>query len=190
MAIILLVLIPTISLKARKCNFLIWFIYLYAIFGYIKLYLSNIKISGKEFIVIALWLVYITFLFTIIYDFIGLKILSVGRKATRFYGMQQLPIVMISIFLFIGFLNLKIKYNKIINLIATATFGMHLIHDNVYVRDFLWNVLFEDSSLKNSIFLIPYSLLIIAIVFCGCTIIELFRIHIIEKSFQLYTITF
>lgn len=177
------VLIPTFTTKSYESNALIWFMYLYTISGYVKLHLNNIKISGRKSICIALVFVFITLLSTMIFDFVGLKIPVVGKHATYFYGMQQLPVVCISIFLFIGFLNLKIKYNKIINIIATATFGVYLIHDNSYVRNFLWKVLFRNADFANSIFLIPYSLLVIILVFLVCTFIELFRIHIVEKRY-------
>lgn len=75
------------------------------------------------------------------------------------------------------------KYNKIINTISSATFGVYLIHDNPIMRSFLWHTLFKNATFSNNYFLIPYSLAVILIVFFGCTIIELFRIHLFEKYF-------
>lgn len=178
------VFIPTVSINLLyQSNALIWFIYLYTISGYIKLHLNNTKLSGKKSILIALLFLIIYFSILIIYYFVGLKFPFFAKRVTSFFEMQKLPIVLISIFLFIGFLNLKIKYNKIINLIASATFGVYLIHDNDYIRNFLWNILFKNATFSNNNLLIPYSLFVIVIVFLVCTIIELFRIYVIEKNY-------
>ena len=48
------VVIPTISNSLNQCDNLIWFIYLYAVAGYIKLHLTNLKEFGKKPILIAI----------------------------------------------------------------------------------------------------------------------------------------
>ena len=85
--------------------------------------------------------------------------------------------------LFIGFLKTDIGYKPVINTISSATFGVYLIHDNKYIRPFLWKTLFKNASYAENNILIPYSLLVIAAVFIGCTVIELARIHILEKRY-------
>ena len=100
--------------------------------------------------------------------------------------MQTIPIFIISVLFFIGFLNVKIKYNKVINVIATTTFGIYLIHDNSYVREFLWKVLFKNALFSKDILLIPYSLCVIVVVFFICCLIELFRIYVLEKQYMIY----
>ena len=120
----------------------------------------------------------------IVFDILGTKISVFGEQATFFYNMQRLPILVISILMFVGFLNIEIGCNRIINLVASATFGVYLIHDNDYVRPFLWNIVFKNSSYSDSSLLIPYSLLVIAVVFVGCTLIELVRIYILEKHYM------
>ena len=131
--------IPTIFNSSFQSNDLIWFIYLYALSGYIRLHFDKNAISSKKCILIALSIVIIVFLTTVIFDIIGLQNQYIGSYySTYFYGMQTLPILIISLFLFLGFLNLKVKHNKVINAIAAATFGVYLIHDDIYIRNFLW----------------------------------------------------
>ena len=176
-------IIPTFLTSSLESNNLIWFIYLYTLSGYIKLNIKNIHISSKRCIIIALILSALTFLSVVIFDFIGIKISFFGKHATYFYDLQSLPIILISIFTFIGFLEMNIKKNKIINTIASATFGVYLIHDNNYIRKFLWETLFKNATFSNSLYLIPYSIVAIMLVFLTCTIIELFRIYVIEKHY-------
>ena len=61
------------------------------------------------------------------------------------------------------------------NLIASSTFGVYLIHDNPYIRNYIWKELFKVSSYINSPYLFLYSILITFIVFIVCTFIDLIR---------------
>lgn len=179
-------LIPTIFNTSYQSNNLIWFMYLYSIAGYIKLHITNNKISSKKSIIIALILIAVIFLSAVVCDFIGIKIPYIRKYTTIFFGMQKLPLMLASLFLFVGFLKINIKSNKVINTIATATFGVYLIHDNNYVRKFLWKNVFKNTIFSNNVFLIPYSIGVIIFVFLTCTLIELFRIHILEKHYIKY----
>ena len=102
---------------------------------------------------------------------------------TYFCGQQKLPAFLASLFLFLGFKKMKIGYKKSINLISSATFGVYLIHDNNYMRRFLWYTLFHNASYTESPYLIPHSLCAILLVFVCCTLIELFRIYGPERSY-------
>ena len=77
---------------------------------------------------------------------------------------------------------LDIGHSKILNMISSATFGVYLIHDNLYMRPFLWERVFKNASYVNSRLLIPFSLIVVFVVFSGCSIIELGRIYLIENN--------
>ena len=83
--------------------------------------------------------------------------------------------------IFTIFKNVNIKPNKFINTIAACTFGVYLIHDNVYIRAFLWNYLLKNSEYQNSSYLIPHMLISALVVFIICIIIEFIRKQTIEK---------
>ena len=70
---------------------------------------------------------------------------------------------------------MKERKNKIINLIASSTFGVYLIHDNPYIRNYIWKELFKVSSYINSPYLFLYSILITFSIFIVCTLIDLIR---------------
>ena len=89
--------------------------------------------------------------------------------------MHSTFIVLSSICLFIAFKNLKVKYIRAVNIIASATFGVYLIHDNNFVRPFLWHTVFKNASFQESPYLIPYSIAVILTVYISCTVIELIR---------------
>ena len=77
------------------------------------------------------------------------------------------------------------NYHKWINILASATFGVYLIHDNGIVRPFLWVDVFKNAQYQDSLFLIPYSILVVAIVYIACTMIDLIRKQFFEKPYML-----
>lgn len=80
----------------------------------------------------------------------------------------------ISIFTWLGGKN--IGYNKFINNIAATTFGIYLIHDNNFVRNFLWNDLLHMKHLSfQPAYIVFYVLLVCVIIFVICSLLEFIR---------------
>lgn len=82
---------------------------------------------------------------------------------------------MASVEIFLGFKNLKLKYNKLINIISSTTLGIYLIHDNKLVREFLWKNYFKVYEHFKDTNLLTYSLKIIILVFTICCILDFLR---------------
>ena len=176
-------IIPTFTHHFLDCNTLLWFIVLYSLAGYYKLHGINVTCKAHIFIILSLVMILLTFLTAVLFDVIGTKISLLGNHSTWFYNMESLPVLLASVLLFIGFDKIQIKPSRIINTIASATFGVYLIHENRYVRPFLWTNLFNIASYSDSNVLIPYTLLLIVIVFIICTVIELIRKKAIERIY-------
>lgn len=172
-------IIPTFLTSVYESNNLLWFVYLFALSGYIKLHAPKIPIKGKTFILFAVFTFMLTFLASVIYYIAGIKI-SIFREI---YGMQKFPALLASLLLFLGFLKIDTKEKKWVNTISAAMFGVYLIHDHSFVRSFLWTSLFKNSTFSDSKFLIIYSLFAITSVFIFCTLFELLRIHVLEKHY-------
>lgn len=177
-------IVPTITNRPYQSNELLWFIYLYSIAAFFRLHGDAFKINSKTSIIIGLTILLLTFTSAFFFDILGIKWNIFAKQATYFYKRQKLPILLTSLFLFLGFEKLQIKCNSIINKIALTTFGIYLIHDNNIIRSFLWKELFKNAEYSNSIYLIPYSIFVILIVFTVCSIIEFFRISVIEKTYM------
>jgi len=178
---IILSFIPTITTVNADDGSLVWFIYLYSLGAYISKYPLALNLKISKYLLISILLYFLTFSSVIIFDFIGNKNSLFLQHATYLFGMNKLSTLLISLFLFLTFKNMKIKYNKLINIVSSATFGIYLIHDSDYIRTFLWQNVFKNATYSNTYILIPYSLLVILIVFIGCLIIELLRIYLVEK---------
>ena len=179
-------IIPTLTKHTVQSNNLLWFIYLYSLAGYVRVFGVNTKSKWFSPICISLsvLIILLTFLSAVLFDELGMKNEYFAKNATMFYGMQTLPILAISFLMFLGFLRLNIGYKRFINLIASATFGVYLIHDNAYMRSFLWTTVFANASHSESKNLILYSLFVIFLVFAVCTVLELLRIYVFEKKYM------
>ena len=174
--------LPVFTQQSFLSNDLIWFITIYALGGYIRLHLTRINQEGVKLLGIAAICIVMTFLLSGMFDVIGLRNAFMAHYSTILYEMYSPLILGIAVLIFAGFLNLDLGSNRIINAISSATFGVYLLHDSNYVRPFLWRTILHSASYAQSKALIPYSLLVIVAVFIICTLIELGRIHIIEKS--------
>lgn len=177
-------IIPTFTRTSFQSNNLIWFFYLYSLAGYIRLYKDDIKTKNIKFFVISIIIILLTWSSAICIDALSIRYSSLSKHITYFYGMQQIPIFLISLFMFLGFKNTDIKYNKFINVISSATFGVYLIHDNNLMRPFIWKKIFDISDYSNLLSLLLYSIITIAIVYIVCTLIELARINLLEKYYM------
>jgi uncharacterized membrane protein len=89
-----------------------------------------------------------------------------------------------SVELFIGFAKMKPIYNKALNKLASATLGVYLIHENSYVKPYLWNTLLKNSQMYESRFLIVHAFVSIIAVYLVCSLIDLIRQCTVERLFM------
>lgn len=99
----------------------------------------------------------------------------------RYREQYSIVVVLISLELFLGFLKMKSFYNKWINLMASAAFGVYLIHDNALVRPYLWNDIFHVQRLYEQKGFVLSSLKIVILIFAFCVMIDLLRQKTVEK---------
>lgn len=172
---------PTFLFPALGFSEIGWFILLYIIAAYIRLY-PNSLFNKYKFNLCSSVVIYILIILSVIViDIISMKIDFAKNHATYFSGINRLPILLLSISLFLTFKNLNIKNNKFINIIASTMFGVYLIHDNILVSPFLWKTLFKNAKYLDSSSLFLHSIITILLVFIGCILIDYLRIILLEK---------
>jgi len=174
-------ILPTFTTASPAYSPLGWFITLYIIAAFIRLYLNNYLASFKINILLFMFGYLCVLLSIVIFDFIGQWNNVFAKHATFFTGMNKLTVLFCSVTLFLAFKNLKIKNNKVINSIAATMFGVYLIHDNRYLRPFLWQDLFHNNTYYESSYLLIHAVIVILFVFWICTIIDMIRIKLVEK---------
>lgn len=179
-------IIPTLTTQLFESNSLLWFITLYAIAGYAKIYGFNERLKSKHYFFLFLIVLVCSYLVSVSFLVLGTKRNELAVHAIDFFGMERFPILLMSFFLFMTFAKLKIKFNKWINVIASATFGVYLIHDSSYIRYYIWWNIFKINQYQESLFLIPYSILVVFIVYVLCTGIEMVRKVLLEKPYIIF----
>lgn len=183
--IVLWSVIPTITGSLLQSDPLFWFVFLYSLAGYIKLFGIKTDLSGKKLLLISFGCTVLTFITAVILDTAGNKSDYSASLAAFIYDMQSLPVLIISLLMFMGFLKLDIGYNRIINTVSSAAFGVYLLHDDKYIRSFVWKRVLSNADFSESFLLIPFSVLVIASVYICFTLIELIRIRFIESKYLL-----
>ena len=176
--------IPTFTTLDFQSNSLCWFVTLYAIAGYARLYGFNRVYTTKKYFALCGVFSALTYLSSVIFTILGTRWSIFFDYVTYFYGMQKLSVLLISLTLFMAFVTLKMGYHKWINTLAAATFGVYLIHDNSFVSPFLWIDVFKNAQYQNSLFLIPCSIIVVALVYTVCTAIDLIRKKFLERPFM------
>ena len=171
-------IIPVLTNSDFGANATINFMCLYCLAGYLRLHAEDY--GSRKYILYGLAFVGVNFLSVIALDIAGTRHPYFAKMSSYFLGMMRPFTVLAVLCLVIGFRSLNIPSSKIINVIASATFGVYLIHDNRYVRPFLWVNVFRNASFQESSHLIPYSIAVIMIVYISCTVIELLR----QKAFR------
>lgn len=183
---IIWVVFPTITDAYFESGNLILFFYLFLIGGYLRLYKDKMIYPIKDMIMVLVILTGVTFLAVRLFDLWGIQVKFLGfwSSVDFFYGNQKIPIVLLSVILFLLFKQLKIKNSSIINIASATTFGIYLIHDNENIRQLLWRDFFIIPQMSSAKYFIPYSLLIVLIVFLVCGFLEFIRMILIEPLYS------
>ena len=177
MLFILWCVIPTFSLTTLGCNDYLWMVFVYSLGGYIRKYGMLTRFPAARLILLSLACYLLNYLSIVIS-----RVLYPGGAVKVFsIELQSLPMLAIAVLLFLGFTRLRMKHSRVINFIASMTFGIYLIHEDQSFRYFLWRTLLDNASMADSNMLIPYSVAVIVCVFIACAAIELMRQVILEK---------
>ena len=156
-----------------------WFIFVYLFIGYFKRLNINLK-SHKWFFLGAGLFIYFILVIT---EYICIRyenkygILSVGTYLSKKYlsDLKTIPNFLSSFCIFVFFANIDLKLNKIINFIASTTFGVYIIHQVPAFIDFLWHKIFVCDLWINSKFVFIYSIITIVLVYIVASIIDICR---------------
>ena len=182
--LIIFSIIPTITHNAWELTFHNIFILDYIIGAYIRLYPIK-KLKNNKLNIIALLLI------TILSLVLSVACMLLSKKLD-IYILFKIPGVLINsttspvqiliaIFIFHIFKNIKIK-SKLINYIASSVLGVYLIHDNAFVRNWIWKVFLPNVNFLslNTLLYILFIFAKVAIVFLVSVTIDKIRIILLK----------
>lgn len=151
---------------------LLWFMYLYLIGAYINLYREKIKFNTINIIV-----TFASFVVLLAYNLLLPKIPFISNFPIS--TDDSIFSLILSVALFVAFLNVKInneKIKKIIVALATSSFGVYLIQENCMIRYFLWQDTVNANKFADSVLLF--------VVLLVCFIVLLAMSYGCEKIFS------
>ena len=179
---ILWVVIPIFpKVSALEFSNLGWFVFLYLCAAYIRFFSEDFSKDHKFYILIGITFYLLTLLSVLLFDLLGILHKGFQSKFDYFIQMNSLLVFSSSIFLIIGCSKWNTGCKKIINLIASTTFGIYLIHDNHILYSFLWTDFFKNNLYISTNKIYIHAVCVISIVFIGCSIIDFLRQIIFEK---------
>ena len=172
--------IPTFSFLNFEFSNVIWFTTLYIIGAYFSRFSEDMP-SRKTSIILLILSYLASFLLVLGIDFLK-NITYVGFSSSYFESINSPFTLIISVSLFLVFANIKVFYNKFVNIIASTTLGIYLFHDNTFLRHLIWDKLSYLFNISvDTSFLLIKAILCIVIVFIIGTFIELIRKNTIER---------
>lgn len=163
-----------------------WFMVLYFIASYIRIYPKNIFADKKVWKYGTLIMLLLCFTSIII----GAYIYSKTANPMFYYFVadsNKILAVSTAVCAFLYFKNMTIKYNPIINKVASSTFGVLLIHANSdTMRKWLWQDTLKNTTAFGTNTFIFHAIISVTVVYTVCTFIDMLRIKFIEKPFFKY----
>jgi len=169
------IVIPTFTTCTMYGTQIPLFSTFYLIGAYYKKYPSELLSKKRFSVVFAAVSFALLFLSTIFLNILEGSVPALSSFRYHFYSQNSLLILGCAISLFSVAIYYPFFNNRFINLISGCTFGVYLIHDNRYMRAFIWKDLLGIADYYAAWFFPFYVLGCVIAVFLGCTIIEFIR---------------
>lgn len=148
---------------------------IYFIGAYIRKYDVNILNNKKRILCITgiiLCMVIIMVILEILSNYIYILKNNDGY-IRRFNDLSSPFIIVLTILIFNIFKNINIRCSNVINLLASTTLGIYLIHENIFLRKVIWQKLFVVIPKTNVLSLCLAGLLETVVVFAICACIDI-----------------
>ncbi len=176
--VILWIVLPTLTFRNFAGNEFTLFFTLYATGAYMRKYPQNIITAKRRdiIIIVATILILAGSAISVI-----LLFPSYAKYSTLLYSRNSVVVFALSVALISFFSKLKPFYSGALNTVAGTCFGIYLIHDNKFFKDFMWREIFKTSEFENSNYMILHMFGCTIIIFTAGFVIEFVRKKIIEK---------
>lgn len=173
--------LPNMFFYSRWLNFgegtgIVWLCVLYFVGSYIRRYIYGKIWSNMVVSVLAIIALGLPFLSRIVIAWGTKTIFGHVVGAGLFFSFNSVLIYPASVLMFIAFLNMRVpqRLGQVINWIASATFGVYLIHDNTCLSTVIWSVVRRRIHLRQ-MSLIWECMASVFIIFIGCMFIDKMR---------------
>ena len=144
-------IIPLITKSEFGYSELSMFIYLYALAGYVRLWADDW--GSRKYILFGIGLMGLNFLTALVLDVAGLKFSFAAKNSEYFLfggrpGMMRPLNILSALCMFVGFKKLNMPSSRTVNIVASATLGVYMLHENGFSVRFLWRETFRFPSFQ------------------------------------------
>lgn len=167
-------------------NYVSWFMVLYFIASYIRLYPKKLFEDTKLWGWLTLASLALSVISVVSATWLGTKL---GRNLSYFFVADSNTFLAVTngVLSFLFFKNLKMPYSKFINTVAASTFGVLCIHAHSdAMRQWLWRDTLNNVGMYASPYMPLHAICSVLGVFIICNAIDHLRIRFLEKPFFLW----
>lgn len=167
-------------------NYVSWFISIYMIASYIRIYGLDIRLSHRGWGILTLSLIVLSA--ASILGLFAIYKLGYTTKFAPYYlvaDSNKIFAIAIAVSSFMWFKDLKMPYSKLINAVGATTFGVLLIHANSdAMRTWLWGETVDTVGHfgESLLWTLGYATVSVIVVFVICSGIDWFRGKLIEPK--------
>lgn len=158
-----------------------WYVTVYLIGAYLRKYPPTLLSDVKK----STWLAVVSL--SLCAEAILFFVYTKHRLAFSNYFLvadsNKILAILAAVSLFCMFKSINMGQIRWVNQIATATFGIFLIHDQPNVREWLWNDVFCAKDYFTSDCLWLHAICAMLVVYVACAIIDILRQRLLEKPF-------
>lgn len=179
-------ILGTVPFINVEFNYITWFSVLYVIASYIRKYKMPYSDNFRVWTIATMALIVISVVSML---FILYLYSTLGKSATMGFVIffvsetNKALALVVSICSFMMFKNLPLKHSRVINTIASCTFGVLLIHAaSDDMRRWLWHDVCNNVGMYHQSGIYIHAIVIPIIVFCSCALIDYIRQKTIEKA--------
>lgn len=133
---------------------IVWFIFLYLVAAYIRLYVDIAQISLRKLLPLLILFMLLPLISKIIIANLSLYFTGNIIGSSIFFVKNSIIIFPMSVLFFLTFMKINISgkiSEKIVPFFASSIFAVYLISENIYLREYLWSwcvrIVGEDSTL-------------------------------------------
>jgi len=167
-------------------NYVIWFVVLYFIASFVRIYPRKCFDSKKIWGFASLVSLFISWCSVIV----GVWLLTALGKSYVYHFVadsNKIFALTTAFCTFMFFKNLNVVYSKVINSIAASAFGVLLIHANSdTMRQWLWKDILNNVGYYNSTLYFVHAMCSVLAIYIICTLIDMLRIKFLEKPLFKY----
>ena len=174
--------LPTFMQDFMGWSQLATFILLYCVAGYMRLYPDSVPLlkGCRRSFIAGLGLFGLLLLYIALCMLLGTRLAPFRYYMLHFNQIWSAPQVVIAAVLFWAFLQWEMRPNRFVNAVASAAFGVYLIHDNNVLRPWLWGALVRTQAFGHAPWMPLHAIFWALVIFAVCAAVDLLRQRFIE----------